>query len=141
MTQIKEKDKTMPKSYEELISKYPLKPIKSKEENDYFLGVYEKLSDVYIENPSFEYIGDYLEALSMFIEKFEDIAYPIPQSSGVDLLKFLMKQHELKQKDLVDIFKTKSILSEILSGNRNFTIEHIKKLSERFNVSADCFIQ
>lgn len=132
--------KVMPKNYEELIVKYPLKPIKNECENNYYLKVYEEISDLYIENPEIEYLEDYLEALAILIEKFEEKAYPIPKASSVEVLKFLMEQHDLRQIDLIDIFKTPSILSEILSGKRNYTVEHIRKLSERFNVSADAFI-
>ena len=37
---------------------------------------------------------------------------PIADVSGVEILRFLMAQHNMKQNDLVDIFKTPSILSE-----------------------------
>ncbi|MGH9499598.1 MAG: helix-turn-helix domain-containing protein [Terriglobales bacterium] len=46
----------------------------------------------------------------------------------------------LKQKDLLDIFVTPSIVSEVLSGKRNLTTEHIRKLSRRFQVSLELFI-
>jgi HTH-type transcriptional regulator/antitoxin HigA len=142
MSKVKEKKgyKTMPSSYEELTSKYPIKPIKTEAENDHYLRVYEELTDFYIDNPDVEFLGDYLEALSIFIEKFEKQAYPIPETTGVDALRFLMRQHELKQKDLLDIFKTPSILSEVLSGKRQFTLEHVKLLSAKFGVSSDIFI-
>jgi len=130
----------MPNSYEELVTKYPLKPIKNELENEHYLKVYEEISDHYIENPQKDFLGEYLETLSILIEQFEKIAYPIPETTGVDALRFLMKQHNLKQKDLLDIFKTSSILSEILNGKRHFTVEHIKKLSERFNITSDVFI-
>jgi len=44
----------------------------------------------------------------------------------------------LKQKDLVDIFGTPNIISEVLNGKRNFTTEHIRKLG-RFHVSPEIF--
>ena len=132
--------KTMPQSYEELFARYPLKTIKNELDNEHYLKIYEEISNYYIENPKIEFLGDYLEILSMLIEEFEKKEYPIPKTTGVDALKFLMKQHELKQKDLLDIFKTPSILSEILNEKRHFTIEHVKKLSERFGVTSDVFI-
>jgi HTH-type transcriptional regulator/antitoxin HigA len=42
------------------------------------------------------------------------------------------------QKDLVDVFGTPSIVSEVLNEKRGLTIEHIKKLS-RFHVSPEVF--
>jgi len=40
-----------------------------------------------------------------------------------------MEAHDLRQKDLVDIFNTESVASEVLSGKRELTREHIKRLS------------
>lgn len=140
MVQIKEKEYIMPQNYNELISKYPLKIIKDEKDNEYYLTIFKEISDIYINRPDLSFLGDYLEALAVFIEKFEEMAYPIPNVSGVDTLKFLMDQHELKQKDLIDIFKTPSITSEILHGKRSFTVEHIKKLSKRFGVKAEAFL-
>lgn len=37
-----------------------------------------------------------------------------------------MAANELKQKDLLDIFGTPSIVSEVLSGKRKFTTDHIR---------------
>jgi HTH-type transcriptional regulator/antitoxin HigA len=50
-----------------------------------------------------------------------------------------MEQHDLKQKDLVDIFGTASIVSEILSGKGELNKDHIKRLSRRFQVSPELF--
>jgi len=51
-----------------------------------------------------------------------------------------MDANRLKQKDLVDIFRTPSIVSEILNGKRQLTTEHIRKLARRFNVSPQVFL-
>ena len=50
-----------------------------------------------------------------------------------------MDQHDLKQKDLVDVFGTPSIVSEVLCGKRELTKEHIRRLSYRFHVSPELF--
>ena len=52
----------------------------------------------------------------------------------------LMRASGLKQKDLVDIFGTPSIVSEVLKGKRNLTVEHIRRLSQRFHVTPELFI-
>lgn len=63
----------------------------------------------------------------------------IPDLSGIDLLRALMDEFGLKQKDLVLIFKTESIVSVILNGQRNFTVEHIEKLADFFHISPAAF--
>ncbi len=50
-----------------------------------------------------------------------------------------MEAHGLRQKDLVDVFGTESIASEVLHGKRELTKEHIKRLSARFGVSPAVF--
>ncbi len=140
MLNAKSQYNNFPEDYNDLIQVYPLRIIKTESDNDYYLNLYEELSDLYIEFPEKDFIGDYLETLAILIEQFEKKAYIIPETSGIDALKFLIEQHELKQKDLIPIFKTPSIVSEIISGKRSFTIEHIKKLSEKFGVRAEVFI-
>jgi len=51
-----------------------------------------------------------------------------------------MTANGLKQKDLLDIFGTPSIVSEVLHGKRQLTTGHIRKLSKRFQVSPEVFI-
>jgi len=50
-----------------------------------------------------------------------------------------MDQHRLKQKDLVGVFGTASIVSEVPSGKRQLNKDHIKRLSKRFHVSPEMF--
>jgi HTH-type transcriptional regulator/antitoxin HigA len=51
-----------------------------------------------------------------------------------------MDSNHLKQKDMLTVFGSPSIVSEVLSGKRGLTLEHIKKLAKRFHVSAAVFI-
>jgi len=55
------------------------------------------------------------------------------------VLEELIAANELKQKDLLDIFGTPSIVSEVLSGKRKLTTDHIRKLCRRFHVSPELF--
>jgi HTH-type transcriptional regulator/antitoxin HigA len=50
-----------------------------------------------------------------------------------------MDHHGLKQKDLVDVFGTPSIVSEVLNGKRELNKDHIVRLSRRFHVSPELF--
>jgi HTH-type transcriptional regulator/antitoxin HigA len=80
------------------------------------------------------------ELLTLLIEDFEEKTYALEPASPIEILRELMDANNLKQKDLVDVFGTPSIVSEVLNGKRGLTIEHIKKLSGRFHVSAEVFI-
>ena len=57
------------------------------------------------------------------------------------MLKVLIEERNLRQKDLVSIFKTESIVSEILNQKRGLTVEHIQNLSQFFNVSPAVFFE
>ena len=80
------------------------------------------------------------QLLTLLIEDFEEKHYALKAASPVEVLNELMKANNLKQKDLLDIFGTPSIVSEILRGKRQFTTEHIRRLSRRFHVSPEIFI-
>lgn len=80
------------------------------------------------------------ELLALLIEDFEEKHYAFKTSSPVEVLSELMKANKLKQKDLLDVFGTPSIVSEVLHGKRQLTTEHIRRLSRRFHVSAEVFI-
>ena len=79
------------------------------------------------------------ELLTLLIEDFESKRYKLPRAKPVETLRFLIDQHGLKQKDLADVFGTRSIVSEVLSGKRKLNREHIQRLSDRFHVSPEAF--
>jgi HTH-type transcriptional regulator / antitoxin HigA len=79
------------------------------------------------------------ELLTLLIEDFEEKHYALKAASPLEVLKELMQANSLKQKDMVDVFGTPSIVSEILHGKRQLTTEHIRRLSRRFHVTPDMF--
>jgi len=79
------------------------------------------------------------DLLILLIEDFEEKHYALRAASPVEVITELMQANSLKQKDLLDIFGTPSIVSEVLKGKRNLTTEHIRKLSKRFHVSPEVF--
>jgi HTH-type transcriptional regulator/antitoxin HigA len=79
------------------------------------------------------------ELLTLLIEDFEEKHYSLKGASAIDVLNELMMANNLKQKDLLDVFGTPSIVSEVLRGKRKLTTEHIRRLSRRFHVSPEVF--
>jgi HTH-type transcriptional regulator/antitoxin HigA len=79
--------------------------------------------------------------LTALIEQFEEQHYSLRAASPVERLKELMKANGLRQKDMTSIFRTPSIVSEILRGKRSLTVTHIRALSRRFSMPADLFIE
>ncbi len=79
------------------------------------------------------------ELLTLLIEDFEEKHYTLKAAGPVDVLNELMMANNLKQKDLLEVFGTPSIVSEVLRGKRKLTTEHIRRLSRRFHVSPEVF--
>ena len=76
--------------------------------------------------------------LSDLIYAYDQRHDPIPNVQGVQVLRFLMDQHGLKQTQIPEI-GAQSVVSEILSGKRSLTVDHIRNLSERFGISPNSF--
>ena len=73
------------------------------------------------------------------IEDYEKEQCPVPETTGIEALKFLMEQHGLKQGDLEEI-GSQGVVSEILTGKRELNVRQVRALSERFGVSTATFL-
>lgn len=125
-----------PKTYIDLLQAFPPRPIKSESE----LLATQKVIDALIDRaPLTLDEEDYLNVLGTLVYEYEETLEPIPDIYGVELLKVLMAERGLRQKDLVPIFKTESIASAILNKQRQLTTRHIQELAEFFNVSPAAF--
>ena len=85
---------------------------------------------------------DYLELMAKLVEDYEHetMAEPTPVK-GIETVKFLLAENDLTGHDLGHIIGVdRSIAYRILKGTRNLTVDHIKKLSARFAVSADLLL-
>jgi HTH-type transcriptional regulator/antitoxin HigA len=109
--------------------------------NDEELEVYTKalFSLTSIDHPNSAQ-AQAIELLSLLIERYESRRYPIPAADPVTVLRFLMDQNGLSQRDIVQDIGSESLVSMIMNGQRNLTVDHIRKLSARFHVSASVFI-
>tara|TARA_B100001989_G_C24521183_1_gene455933 strand:+ start:1227 stop:1655 length:429 start_codon:yes stop_codon:yes gene_type:complete len=80
-----------------------------------------------------------IDTLGTLIKEYEDRNIPEPQANGIDALKYLMEEHNLKQNDLSEI-GSQGVVSEILNGKRELNLRQVKLLSQRFSVSPNVFI-
>ena len=124
------------KNYNELLQDYPPRPIKSESERLAAQRVIDSLLDHGDLSPD---ESDYLNVLGMLVYEYEQTQEPVPDIHGVELLKVLIEDNGLLQKDLVPIFKTESIVSDILKERRQLTTRHIEELAEFFHISPAAF--
>ncbi len=78
--------------------------------------------------------------LTLLIEQYEEGHYAIPRADPLSMIRFLMEQNKLKQRDLIPEFGSESAVSMFLSGQRKLNITQIQRLCKRFKVSADIFL-
>ncbi|WP_315789042.1 transcriptional regulator [Fischerella sp. JS2] len=123
-------------TYTELLINFPPRIIKSEEDFQKTQACVDRLLD---KGELTQAEEDYLDLLGVLISEYEQGQDLVPDIYGVELLKVLIEELNLKQKDLVPIFKTESIVSDVLNGKRKLTVEHIQKLGEFFKVSPVVF--
>ncbi|MCY4569482.1 MAG: transcriptional regulator [Candidatus Poribacteria bacterium] len=80
-----------------------------------------------------------LDILGTVIHAYEEKHHPIPECNGVEVLKLLVEEHQLKPIDLPELGPPDFVL-EILNGERDLTVTHIRTLAERFQVSPAVFV-
>jgi HTH-type transcriptional regulator / antitoxin HigA len=81
-----------------------------------------------------------LETLAILVEAYENKVYPIEPCPPDRMLKMLMAENNYRQKDLLHIFGSSGIASEVINGKRSISKTQAKKLAEFFNVSVELFI-
>ncbi len=78
--------------------------------------------------------------VSELISDFDRRHFALPAISPREMLRFLMDQHSLTQSDLPEV-GNQSVVSQLLSGNRQFTTRQIAALSIRFGIPADVLVE
>ena len=92
-----------------------------------------------VENPS-RSEAEAIEFLTLLIERYEEMHYPIPPADAVSVVRFLLEQQNLTRRDLIPEFGSESAVSMFLAKQRKLTLEQVRKLSARFKLPADVFI-
>jgi HTH-type transcriptional regulator / antitoxin HigA len=69
------------------------------------------------------------------IEQYEEQHYQLKPATPQEILKELMLQYGLKQKDLIPVFGSQGIASEVISGSK----AQAKRLGDFFHVSPTLF--
>ena len=82
---------------------------------------------------------DELEILTDLCTAYESRHHAVPKVTGRDALQHLMEAHGLSRKSFAAIMSRTS-MSRVLSGRRDFTLRQVKALAKRFNVPASIFI-
>ncbi len=76
----------------------------------------------------------------MIIDDYEKKYYPIEAPDPIEAIKIRMEEMQLKQIDLINETGGKSRVSEILNRKRKLTVDMIRKLTTRLNLSPGLLI-
>ena len=81
-----------------------------------------------------------LDLMVRLIKDYEEERHALANPSPHEMLVYLMEQRDLKQADLLPIFKSRGYVSDVINAKRAISRAHAKQLAEFFKVSADVFI-
>lgn len=126
--------------YFELVRAFPLRPIRSDAELDQAIGVLNGLID---RGPSKRTAdeNDYMDVLGDLVEAYETATMPEPHITPESMLRGLMEDRGVKPAEFCEATGIgRSTLSEITTGKRPMTREHIEKAAAFFGVKPSVFL-
>lgn len=128
----------LPAGYADLVALHMPRPIHDRVAYDNTIEVIDAMAGHKL-NADQE---DYLELLSQLVEAYEtEHLGPPPKLTGPDALKFLLKENQLTGDDLARLLEVdRSTAYKLIKGTRQLTLEHVRRLSERFKVGAELFL-
>lgn len=115
-------------------------PIRTEEDYDRAAAVVDQLA-IQPEGSLSPEDQDRLEIFTELIAAYDAAHHRIDTSSltPIDLLKHLMEQRDMSASDLGRLLGNRQTGSELLSGRRQLSKAHIRKLSEFFHLSPEAF--
>jgi HTH-type transcriptional regulator/antitoxin HigA len=85
--------------------------------------------------------SDEADVLALLIDEYENQYYPIEAPDPIEAIKIRMEEMKLKQVDIAQALGGKNRASEILNRKRKLTVDMIRNLTERLNLSASLLIK
>lgn len=113
-----------------------IKPIKTEHDYSAALERLEMIFDAVVGTPE----SDEADILALIIDEYEKKHFPIEAPDPIEAIKIRMEELNLKQVDLIETLGGKSRVSEVLNRKRKLTIEMIRNLNKRLNLSAELLI-
>jgi antitoxin component HigA of HigAB toxin-antitoxin module len=74
-------------------------------------------------------------------QHFAPLIYPMDPPDPIEAIKFRMEQQGLTRRDLEEIIGIRTRIAEVMNRKRGPSIAMIRRLHERFGISADVLIR
>ena len=131
----------VPDDYLELVRAFPLRAVRTEAEHTRGLRVLARL----LGRPDGRLSDgerDYAQVLGRLLDDFANGGHPRPRRKmpPMEMLRFLMDQHGMNVAALGKILGNKTAASLVLSGKRELSKAHIRRLAAYFKVNAGLFI-
>jgi HTH-type transcriptional regulator / antitoxin HigA len=85
--------------------------------------------------------ADELEILATLIELYEDKYFPIGLPDPIAAIQFRLEQLERSERDLIPIFGSENLVTEVMSKRQPLTLEMIRDLHHHLGIPADVLLQ
>jgi HTH-type transcriptional regulator/antitoxin HigA len=85
--------------------------------------------------------SDEADILALVIDDYERKHFPIEAPDPIEAIKIRMEEMHLKQADLINEIGGKNRVSEILNRKRKLTVDMIRNLTSRLNLSATILVK
>ncbi len=114
-----------------------IRPIKN--DTDYYQAL--NRLEVVFDAPIGSVDSDEADVLGLLVDEYEKKNFTIEAPEPIEAIKIRMEDMQLKQKDLIGVIGGKSRVSEILNKRRKLTVEMVRNLAERLNLSSQILIK
>ena len=125
-------------TYGKLLARALPRVIETKKENERMIAELEKLDTR--GRPLTPEEDKLAQLMTVLIQQFEATHYPLGHAKPVEALRTLMEDRSFRQRDLIPIFGSSSVVSDVLSEKRSISKAHARKLAEFFHVPVSLFI-
>lgn len=112
-----------------------LRPIKTEEDYKKALNRIDLLMDKEDQDSL-----DELEVLSLLVEKYEDVNFPIDAPDPIEAIKFRMEQMGLTNKDIEKSFGGQNRVSEVMNKKRKLNLRMIQSLHKELDIPYESLI-
>lgn len=125
-------------AYAKLLARALPRVITSEKENERIIAELEKMDTR--GTPLTAEEEKLAELMTVLIQKFEEVKYPSGHVEPLEALRLFMEDRGLRQRDLISVFGSSSVASDVFNGKRSISKAHARKLAEYFHVPASLFI-
>lgn len=81
-----------------------------------------------------------LELMAILVEDFERRHYEVTEATPDEMLRFFMEERGVRQRDLLAVFGSRGVASEVVNGKRAISKRQAKALGGYFGVSPELFL-